>query len=222
MRITKGMINRHSGGSMISGRKSLMEHVRSNKAGGSSRLSSLMAKNRQQSSSVGASVGTAAANKYAKTGYEKLGKAADSLESRAESVGKKADGSGVSATEVEGLLASYNDTLKSLCQYSGALNNLYRQTLKQAASDNLDTLREIGISYGIDGSLSLNQAKFKAADAEKVKAALGSDSGFRKRLSAVASRISDNAAANTRAASSQYNVRGDIGSSYFSRYNYLG
>lgn len=222
MRITKGMINRHSGGSMISGRKSLLEHVRSNKAGGSSRLSALMAKNRQQSSTAGASVGTSAAYKYAKAGYEKLGKAADSLESRAESVGKKADGSGVSATEVEGLLTSYNDTLKSLCQCDGALNNLYRQTLKQAASDNLDTLREIGISYGIDGSLSLNQAKFKAADAEKVKEALGSGSSFGKRLSAVASRISDNAAANTRTASSQYNVRGDISSSYFSRYNYLG
>lgn len=221
MRITKGMINRHGGGSMLSGRKSLLEQVCSSRTGGSSRLSALKTKNRKQGSAVSSSVGTTAASRYMKTGYERLGKAAASLESQAESVGKKADGNLASATDVAGLLASYNDTLKSLCQCDGALNTLYRQTLKQAAADNLDALREIGVSYRADGSLSLDQVKFKGADVEKVKAALGSGSSFGKRLGAVASRVSDNAAANTRTASDRYNARGDMSSSYFSRYNFF-
>ena len=43
-----------------------------------------------------------------------------------------------------------------------------------------------------------------------------------KRLGIVASRVSDNASANSQTASSRYNAGGDISSSYFSRYNFLG
>lgn len=222
MRITKGMINRHGAGSMLSGGKSLSERIRSGKTGGSSRLNAMKIKNGKKSGALGASMGTASADRYGKTGYERLRRAADTLESRAESVGKKADAAAASATETESLLASYNDTLKNLSQCDGALNSFYRQTLKQAAADNQDTLREIGISIGSDGSLRLNQAKFKAVDGEKVKAALGSGSGFGKRLGVVASRVSDGAAANVRTASSRYDSGGDTISSYFSRYNFLG
>lgn len=222
MRITTGMINRHNGEGLISGRKSLLSYVQSNKTGGGSRLSALNAKGGKSNSGRADSIASTTLSRYTKTGYEKLGRAADSLEKQAGSLGAKADEGKASAADVESLLASYNDTLKNLYQCDGSLNNFYRQTLKQTATDNLDALREIGISYGTDGSLNLNQAKFGKADAEKVKAALGSDAGFVKRLGIVASRVSDSASANVQTASSRYNAGGDIGSSYFSRYNFLG
>lgn len=216
MRVTKGMINMHGGG-LISGRKSLLSYVKSNRTGGGSRLDALRNKNGKNNSIAGV-----AGARNAKAGYERLGKAADSLESRTGSVGEKADKGGLSASEAEGLLASYNDTLKSLYQCDGSLNNFYRQTLKQAATDNLNALREAGIIYGSDGTLSLNRSKFGSADAEKIKAVLGTGSGFMRRLGVVASRVSDSAAANARTASSRYNANGDIGNSYFSKYNFFG
>lgn len=217
MRVTTGMINKHGGG-LISSRKSLLSYVQSSKAGGSSRLSAL----KSGSGTKTGSLASAAASRYAKTGYEKLGKAADSLEKQTGILGEKADQGNVSASDVESLLTSYNDTLKNLYQCDGSLNNFYRQTLKQAATDNLSVLREIGISYGTDGSLSLNRTQFGKADAETVKAALGSGAGFMKRLGIVADRVSDSASANARTASSRYNAGGDISSSYFSRYNFFG
>ncbi|MDE5590526.1 MAG: hypothetical protein K2J60_15545 [Acetatifactor sp.] len=217
MRITTGMLNRHNGGGLISSRKSLLSYVQSNKAGGSSRLSAMSANGGKTGS-----IASAALARYTKSGYEKLERSADSLEKQAGSLGEKADQGMVSAADVESLLASYNDTLKNLYQCDGSLNNFYRQTLKQAATDNLNALREIGVSYGTDGSLSLNRAKFGKADAESVKAALGSSAGFMKRLGIVASRVSDSASANSQTSSSRYNAGGDISSSYFSRYNFLG
>lgn len=217
MRITKGMLNRHNGGGLISSRKSLLSYVQSGKTGGSSRLSALNAK-----AGKTGSVASAAAARYTKSGYEKLEKTADSLEKQVGSLGERADRGTLSASDVESLLSNYNNTLKNLYQCEGSLNNFYRQSLKQAATDNLNALREIGVSYGTDGSLSLNRTTFGKADAEKVKAALGSGSGFMKRLGIVAGRVSDSAAANARTASSRYNSGGDISSSYFSKYNFLG
>lgn len=217
MRITMGMINKHGGGGLISSRKSLLSYVQSGKTGGSSRLSALNAKSGKTGSIAGA-----AAARYTRSGYERLEKAADSLEKQAGSLGEKADRGMLSASDVESLLSDYNNTLKNLYQCDGSLNNFYRQTLKQAATDNLNVLRQVGVSYGSDGSLSLNRTTFGNADAETVKAALGSGAGFMKRLGIVASRVSDSASANARTASSRYNAGGDISSSYFSKYNFRG
>ncbi|MCM1193070.1 MAG: hypothetical protein NC123_01905 [Butyrivibrio sp.] len=221
MRVTTGMINRHGGG-LIDSRKSLLSYIQSGKSGGSSRLSALMAKSGSRSSTKAGSLASAAAAGYTKTGYEKLEKSAASLEKRTSALGEKADQGKVSASDVESLLSDYNDTLKNLYQCDGSLNNFYRQTLRQAATDNLSALQEIGVSYGKDGHLSLNRTQFEKADGETVKAALGSGAGFTKRLGIVSERVSDSAAANTRSASGRYNAGGDISSSYFSRYNFLG
>lgn len=217
MRITKGMLNRHNGGGLISSRKSLLDHVKSVRAGGSSRLNTLNVQNGRK-----LNVADTIASRYARTGYQRLENAADSLEKQVSTLGGRADLGAVSAADVESLLENYNTTLKNLYQCDGSLNNFYRQSLKQAATDSLDALNRIGISYGKDGSLSLSRAKLGKAGSEEIKAALGSGSGFIKRLGAVASRVSDNASANMRIASSRYNAGGDLGSSYFSRYNFLG
>lgn len=217
MRITKGMLNRHNGGGLISSRKSLLDHVKSVRAGGSSRLNALNVQNGRK-----LNVADTIASRYARTGYQRLENAADSLEKQVSILGGRADLGAVSVADVESLLENYNTTLKNLYQCDGSLNNFYRQSLKQAATDNLDALNRIGISYGKDGTLSLSRAKLGKAGSEEIKAALGSGSGFIKRLGAVASRVSDNASANMRTASSRYNAGGDLGSSYFSRYNFLG
>lgn len=222
MRITTGMLNRKGGGGLISSRKSLLDYVQSSKAGGSSRLSALKTKGGKANSVRTNSVAGTAADRYARAGYERLGKEADALEKQTGTLGEKADRGSACATDVESLLTSYNNTLKNLYQCDGSLNHFYGQTLKQAATDNLKLLQEIGISYGKDGHLSLNRARFEKADAESVKAALGSGSGFMKRLDIVAARVSDSASANARTASSRYNAGGDLNSSYFSRYNFLG
>lgn len=211
------MLNRHNGGGLISSRKSLLDHVKSVRAGGSSRLNALNVQNGRK-----LNVADTIASRYARTGYQRLENAAVSLEKQVNTLGGRADLGAVSAADVESLLENYNTTLKNLYQCDGSLNNFYRQSLKQAATDNLDALNRIGISYGKDGSLSLSRAKLGKAGSEEIKAALGSGSGFIKRLGTVASRVSDNASANMRTASSRYNAGGDLGSSYFSRYNFLG
>ena len=68
----------------------------------------------------------------------------------------------------------------------------------------------------------LDKEKLKAADAEKVKKLLGSEGDFLKRVSLVASRVSDNAAANRQSLSNSYNARGNIMNSYLSKYNKKG
>lgn len=216
MRITKGMLNKHNNG-LIPSRKSLLDQVKSTRAGGSSRLNALNVNNGKRRT-----VADTAASRYQKAGYERLENAASSLEKQAHSLGGRADLKAVSAADVESLLENYNTTLKNLYQCDGSLNHFYRQTLTQAAADNLDALSRIGISCGKDGALSLNRNKLSKADGEEIKAALGSGSGFIKRLGFVASRVADSASANMRTASSSYNAGGNLGSSYFSRYNFLG
>ena len=226
MRITTGMLNRNSGG-LVPSRKSLLSYIKSNRTGGSSRLSALNAKSGKAgsgnaSSSRAAAIASSASAGYTKTGYQRLEKAASSLEEQAADLGKKADAGTAAASDAESLVTYYNNTLSYLAQCQGSLNNFYRQNLKQAATDNLDALKEIGVSYGTDGRLSLDRSKFGKADQEQVKAALGSSSSFIRRLSAVASRVSDNAAANAQTSSNRYNAIGNDVSSYFSRYNFLG
>lgn len=231
MRMTTGMLNKHSGG-LVPSRKSLLSYIKSNRTGGSSRLSALNAKSGNTKSGNAksgnaysgraAGIASATAARYTKAGYEKLEKAASSLEKQAVDLGKKADAGMAAASDAESLVACYNDTLSYLAQCQGALNNFYRQTLRQAVTDNLDALREIGVSYGADGRLSLDRSKFEKAGEEKVKAALGNSADFIKRLDVVASRVSDNAAANVQTSSSRYDAVGNDVNSYFSRYNFLG
>ena len=129
MRITKGMLNRHNGGGLISSRKSLLDHVKSVRAGGSSRLNALNVQNGRK-----LNVADTIASRYARTGYQRLENAADSLEKQVSTLGGRADLGAVSAADVESLLENYNTTLKNLYQCDGSLNNFYRQSLKQAAT----------------------------------------------------------------------------------------
>ncbi len=231
MRVTTRMLNKHSGG-LVPSRKSLLSYIKSNRTGGGSRLSALNARSGkvkngktgsgQASSGRAAAMAGAAAARYTKTGYERLEKAASSLEKQAADLGKRADAGVAAVSDAESLVAYYNDTLSYLGQCQGSLNNLYRQTLKQVASDNVDALREIGIGYGKDGRLSLDRSLFGKAGEEEIKAALGSGASFIRRLETVGNRVSDNASANVQTSSNRYDAIGNDVSSYFSRYNFWG
>lgn len=194
---------------MPSGRNSLLNSVRS-RSTGSSGL------DRMNASSV-------LSTRLVRVKHEKLQKASGSLEEQLSLLGEKVDQGGKDVTSTAAnVVSDFNDTMDYLKQISGVLNNYYRQSLKETVAGSQKELEEIGITVGVDGSLSLNKDKLAGADEEKVKKVLGASGDFVKRISAVASRVSDNARVNAENASSQYNSRGGLSNSYFSRYNFRG
>ncbi len=161
--------------------------------------------------------------RLARSSYDNLQRSSKSLAEELSLLGEKVDlgGKDITAT-ASNMVGDYNDTMKYLKQISGVLNDYYRQALKETVTGSKEELEEIGITVGTDGSLSLNKGKLAEADEEKVKKLLGASSDFVKRISAVASRVSDNAKANMESASSRYNASGGLSNSYFSRYNFRG
>lgn len=161
--------------------------------------------------------------RLARSSYDNLQRSSKSLAEELSLLGEKVDlgGKDITAT-ASNMVGDYNDTMKYLKQISGVLNDYYRQALKETVTGSKEELEEIGITVGTDGSLSLNKGKLAEADEEKVKKLLGASSDLVKRISAVASRVSDNAKANMESASSRYNASGGLSNSYFSRYNFRG
>lgn len=120
------------------------------------------------------------------------------------------------------MVKNYNNTIKSMKNSSSPLNQYYRQMLKEAAADDKDKLKEIGITRGEDGTLKLDEEKLKASDVDKLEEILGAKGTFSSKVSFLADKIADNARANASSASSQYNA---LGNNYFasaSRYNFWG
>ena len=115
---------------------------------------------------------------------------------------------------------SFNETLSELKGASGVLNQYYYQTMKETSTGNQNALAEIGITVAADGRLSVNREKLENADAEKVKKLLGSQGDFLKKVSFVATRVSENARASAASLSNTYNSRGDLSNSYLSRISY--
>lgn len=207
--MTTQMLSSRRKAGLPSGRNSLLNSVRS-------RSTSSSGLDRMNTSSV-------LSTRLARVKHEKLQKASGSLEEQLSLLGEKVDQGGKDVTSTAAnVVSDFNDTMDYLKQISGVLNNYYRQSLKETVAGSQKELEEIGITVGMDGSLSLNKDKLASADEEKVKEVLGSSGDFVKRISAVASRVSDNARVNAENASSQYNSRGGLLNSYFSRYNFRG
>ncbi len=213
MRITTGMLGRHNNArGTIASRKSLLDYVRSNRTGGSSRLKAM-----------GNTRSSATLQRLARAGDEKLKTDSDSLISAGKTLGAKVDsGSEDVSAEVERVISAYNAAVDSLQDTSGTLNQYYHQMMKQAASDNMEELAGIGISINSRGKLTLDKEKFEKADQESVKKLLGSEGDFTKRASFVASRVYDNAQTSAQSIANRYDSRGDILNSYLSRYNFRG
>lgn len=196
---------------LSSRRMSALRNKRSTGLGTTSRLSAMNASSVQTS-------------RLARGKFEKLQKSASSLTEQTQLLAERADegGKGLTATAAE-VVSDFNDTLKNLKEASGVLNSYYHQSMKEIATGQRKELESVGITVAADGKLTLDKEKLAEADAEKVKAVLGSDSVFAKRVNAVASRAADNARASAESASSQYTAAGGFANSYIgSRYNFRG
>lgn len=125
-------------------------------------------------------------------------------------------------SNVQEMIKNYNNTIKSMKSTSSPLNQYYRQMLKEAAADDKDKLKQIGITRSEDGTLNVDEDKLKASDVDKLEEILGVKGTFSSKVSFLADRIADNARANASSASSQYNALGDNYFASASRYSFWG
>ncbi len=165
--------------------------------------------------------------------YEKLNQEAEKLQQAADSLlregednlfaSARSSGSNQEICEyVKEMLDSYNDTLKLLRTTSNTLNNFYCQMMIETADDNRENLESIGITFGKDGSASVDMEKLKAADIDTLEKIFGKDGDFTKKTAFLASRISDNAQANMENLSSRYHSTGTTYSMSMSKYDFRG
>lgn len=159
-------------------------------------------------------------NALSKGKYEKLKEAAERLEQYADalnttgdsSVYEKARKSGDASEvhdEVEKMVSAYNDVLDKLRTDMTTLGRFYQQSLKEAAAENKEGLKSIGISLDKNGRMNIDKEKLKEADVDKIENIFGSAGTLSSKLNLIAEKVADNAQANVKSASSQYNAAGN-------------
>ncbi len=217
MRITTQMLNETARKTGVPiNTASLLSHIN----GGSDSLSGVMDKGK-----------SSAASTRQNGNYKKMEKEADGLKEKAESLAAKGEDSLYAKArekgdteelckEVQGLLESYNSTLKILQSSPGALNDYYAQMLREAAEGNSKSLADIGVTISRDGKAVLDSDKLKAADVDTLEKTLGASSDFTAKLSFLAGRVSDNAQAGTESLSSQYGSNGSLVSAAGGKYSF--
>lgn len=165
--------------------------------------------------------------------YQKLQKAADSLQEQADKLTASGEDSFFDKIKesgdhealqagVKNYVKSYNDTLSALKKAPSLLNDYYSQMMQEAAQDNSEALSNIGVTVGKDGSLFVDEEKLKDATIEDVEAVFGASGEFSSKTSFLAERISDNAQTNAKSVSSQYDATGNLYSQLASQYNFWG
>lgn len=162
------------------------------------------------------------AKAFSKGKYEKMRDAAERLEQYADalntsggkSVYEKARESGDTSEvcgEVEKMVSAYNDVLEKLRTDMTTLGRFYQQSLKEAAAENKEGLKSIGISLDKNGRMTIDKEKLKSADIDKIESIFGAGGTgtLSSKLSLIAEKVADNAEANVKSASSQYNAAGN-------------
>lgn len=158
-------------------------------------------------------------NTIARSSYEKTAKNAEALlnaldaffETGEDSLLNNlndADAKSKAAAQLGTLVDKYNATLNSLKSTGSELDAYYAQMMKELVSDNKEALAAIGISIDSNAKLSFDSKKFKEADAEKISGVLGGKSDFMQKLAFITEHIADNANANVKSLSTQYNAAG--------------
>lgn len=173
---------------------------------------------------------TNTASKIQKRNYQNLQESAEDLQQSADVLSfqklyedaKKSGDTKAICDQAEKLVKYYNSTVKALkdTSKSAPLNEYYKKTFTDLATNQQEALESIGITQGKDGSLKLDQDKLKQADVDILEKVLGGD--FTSKLSFLADRVSDNAKVNAGSVANQYNA---WGSSYFTeanKYNFWG
>lgn len=152
--------------------------------------------------------------------YEKLKEAAENLEQYAQrlqesgdkSVYEKARESGDLTElygEVEKMVSGYNSMLDKLRTDMTTMGRFYQQSLKEAAAESKDLLAFAGISIDKNGRMKLDKDKLKTADADQLETIFGADGTLSSKLNLIAGKVADNAEANLKSVSSQYNAAGN-------------
>ncbi len=81
------------------------------------------------------------------------------------------------------LVDGYNDIVSQAKNSTATIIGTRATAMKNDAAGNKDALSEIGISYNSkNGTLSIDEKKFKAADKDKVKNLLGREGSFGQRI----------------------------------------
>lgn len=151
--------------------------------------------------------------------YQKIARSADALKQAAalfmETGGNSLlgkldteEGRKKAAEHLQSLVDRYNDTLSQLGKSDDELNLYYAAMMKELSGESKTALSEIGITVGDNARLIFDAEKFKKADAEDIQQALGAESAFMQKLSYISEHIFDNANANVKSITSQYNAGG--------------
>ena len=92
---------------------------------------------------------------------------------------------------------------------TGSINRLYLESLKSAVKENATALKNAGVTVASDGQLVIDKEKLSAADLETLEKAFGPSGDFTSKVSYVAGKVEDNAAANLASISNQYTSGGN-------------
>lgn len=160
------------------------------------------------------------ANVLSKGKYEKQREAAKNLESQSAKLNETGKGSvyeqaresgdaGEVQDEVQKLVSAYNGMLDRLRTDMSTMGRFYQQSLKEAAEENKDLLKLVGISLDKNGRMSIDKEKFKASDVTKLEGIFGAEGTLSSKLNMIAEKVADNAQANLKSASNQYNAAGN-------------
>lgn len=185
--------------------------------------------------SIGNNTGISLSNILKKNNYSKLEDTSENLNKYASkladtdknSVYDRAKESGNTKdilSDVNKMVEEYNATMMQLKTTGGAMNEFYRQQLKEIPAVCKEALKGIGITQAKDGSLSVYEKTLQNADADTLKKAMGSETGFASKLSCISNCINQNASANVTSVSSQYTSDGSLYMNSFkaNKYNFFG
>ena len=148
-----------------------------------------------------------------KDAAERLEEYADSLNSTGDkSIYEKARESGDTTElcdEVEKMISAYNGMLDKLRTDMTTMGRFYQSSLKEAVEENKSGLKELGISIDKNGRMTVDKEKLKAADVDRVESVFGAEGTLSSKLYLIAGKVADNAEANLKSISSQYNASGN-------------
>lgn len=209
MRVTTQMLNESArkAGLPIHD-KSLLNYINQGNSGNS--LLGAVSGNNSQNSGISG---------IQKSSFEKMEKLAGELYQKAalflekeDTVFDKARESGDNKEvldDIRDMVEAYNNTIDALSKETGAINRLYLEALKSAATENSSLLKNVGITSSKDGKLVIDEEKLKNAGLDDLEKVFGKAGTFSSRTAFAAGRIEDNAAANLDSISSQYTSAGN-------------
>lgn len=159
------------------------------------------------------------ANSIDKNTYEKLDKEADKLTQSANGLlqegenslfeqAKKTEDNQKIYDGIEELIENYNSTMDSLKGTSNVMTQFYKEILAETPEEMKEKLESVGVTFGKDGTASVDMEKLKAADIDTLEELFGSKSDFVNKVKILSAKISDHAEANLDSISSTYTSKG--------------